>query len=166
MADTSAGASSSGPSTPATTSPSSTAARTRPTKPSGLARLESDKGTTTISDVVVTKVAGIAAREVSGVHRLGGSVARALGAMTQRLSVGDGASTQGVSVEVSDHETTIQVVVIIDYGESIQDVAQEIRDNVIRRIEGTTGLTVTAVDVAVNDLYFPGDDDDDDAATA
>jgi uncharacterized alkaline shock family protein YloU len=125
-------------------------------------RLATERGATTIADIVVTKVAGIAAREVGGVHRLGGAVARALGAVTQRLQAPEN-STQGVSVSVTDSDATVALTVIIDYGESIPDVAQEIRDNVIRRIEGTTGLTVTAVDVAVTDLYFPGDDEPDDA---
>jgi uncharacterized alkaline shock family protein YloU len=122
-------------------------------------RLATDKGTTTIADVVVTKVAGIAAREVGGVHALGGAVARALGAVTQRLQVSD-SNTQGVSVEVTDAEAKVSITVIVDYGESIPDVAQEIRDNIIRRLQAITGLTVVAVDVAVTDLYFPGDDDD------
>jgi uncharacterized alkaline shock family protein YloU len=125
-------------------------------KPTG-GRLATEKGSTTIADIVVTKVAGIAAREVGGVHALGGAVARALGAVTQRL--GTDGNSQGVSVEVSDSEAKVTVTVIIDYGESIPDVAQEIRDNIIRRLEAITGLTVAAVDVAVTDLYFPGDDD-------
>ena len=32
------------------------------------------------------------------------------------------------------------------------------RENITRRIEGITGLTVTEVNIAVNDLYFPGDE--------
>ena len=48
--------------------------------------LQTAKGKTTIADSVVSKVAGIAAREVAGVYKLGGGVARALGAMTQRLA--------------------------------------------------------------------------------
>jgi uncharacterized alkaline shock family protein YloU len=127
-------------------------------------RLSTDKGTTSIADVVVTKVAGIAAREVGGVHALGGAVARALGAVTQRL--GTDSNTQGVSVEVTDEEARVSVTVIIDYGESIPDVAQQIRDNIIRRLEAITGLTVAAVDVAVTDLYFPGDDDDSSSSAA
>jgi uncharacterized alkaline shock family protein YloU len=122
--------------------------------------LQTEHGQTKIADPVVTKVAGIAAREVGGVHELGGGMARALGAVTQRLSVGD-TTTQGVSVEVGEKEAAVDVTVVVDYGESIPRVAQEIRDNVIRRIEGITGLTVTEVNVAVNDLYFPGDDDGD-----
>jgi uncharacterized alkaline shock family protein YloU len=131
------------------------------TKPgNGSGPLDTDKGQTTIANPVVTKVAGIAAREVGGVHQLGGGVARALGAVTQRLPVGDN-SAQGVSVEVGEREAAVDVTVIVDYGESIPRVAQEIRDNVIRRIEGITGLTVTEVNVAVNDLYFPGEDQED-----
>ena len=128
-------------------------------------RLETDRGTTTIAEVVVTKVAGIAAREVSGVHRLGGAVARALGAVTQRLPGGDSA-TQGVDVEVTESDAQVSISVIIDYGESIPTVAQAIRDNVVRRIEATTGLHVTGVDIAVTDLYFPGDDDEGDSASS
>jgi uncharacterized alkaline shock family protein YloU len=120
--------------------------------------LQTDRGQTTIADPVVTKVAGIAAREVGGVHALGGGVARALGAVTQRLPVGD-ATAQGVSVEVGEKEAAVDLTVVIDYGESIPQVTESIRDNVIRRIEGITGLRVTEVNVAVNDLYLPGDDD-------
>ena len=47
--------------------------------------LQTEKGQTTIADGVVTKIAGLAAREVGGVYKLGGGVARALGSVTQRL---------------------------------------------------------------------------------
>jgi uncharacterized alkaline shock family protein YloU len=142
--------------------PETTRATTpKPGGPSaGSGRLETERGTTTIAEVVVTKVAGIAAREVSGVHRLGTAVSRALGAVTQRLQVTD-VSTQGVNVEVIDSDARVSMSVVIDYGESIPDVAQAIRDNVVRRIEASTGLHCAAVDIAVTDLYFPGDDEDD-----
>jgi uncharacterized alkaline shock family protein YloU len=123
--------------------------------------LQTGRGATTIADPVVTKVAGIAAREVPGVHDLGGGAARAVGAMTQKVGIGD-PRTQGVSVEVGEKEAAVDLTVTIDYGESIPQVSQGIRDNVIKRIEGITGLKVTEVNVAVNDLYFPGDHSDDD----
>ena len=120
-------------------------------------KLESDKGKTSIADGVVTKVAGIAAREVPGVYQLGGGAARALGSVTQRVGIGD-ERTQGVSVEVGEVEAAVDLTVVIEYGESIPEVAQRLRDNVSKRIESITGLKVTEVNVAVNDLYFPGDD--------
>jgi uncharacterized alkaline shock family protein YloU len=119
--------------------------------------LKSDRGTTSIADAVVSKVAGIATREVGGVHNLGGGVSRALGSVTQRVGIGDERS-QGVAVEVGEREAAVDLTVVIEYGESVPQVSQAIRENVIKRIEGITGLKVTEVNVAVNDLYFPGDD--------
>lgn len=119
--------------------------------------LSSERGNTSIADAVVTKVAGIAAREVAGVHELGGGVARAIGGVTQRVGVTDERS-QGVSVEVGEREAAMDLTLVIEYGESIPQVSEAVRNNVIKRVEGITGLSVTEVNVAVNDLYFPGDE--------
>jgi uncharacterized alkaline shock family protein YloU len=121
------------------------------------APLESERGTTSIDDTVVTKVAGIAAREVRGVYDLGGGTARALGGVTQSVGLGD-ERTQGVSVEVGEREAAVDLTAVIEYGESIPQVSEQIRDNVVKRVEGITGLSVTEVNVTVNDLHFPGDD--------
>jgi uncharacterized alkaline shock family protein YloU len=63
-------------------------------------------------------------------------------------------------VAVGETEAAVDLTVVIDYGESIPQVSQSIRENVIRRIEGITGLKVTEVNVAVNDLYLPGEEQD------
>ena len=83
----------------------------------------------------MTKVAGVAAREVRGVHDLGGGMSRTLGNVTQRVGVGD-ERTQGVSVEVGEREAAVDLTVVVEYGESIPRVSQAVRDNVIKRIEG------------------------------
>lgn len=120
--------------------------------------LQTGKGATTIADTVVTKVASIAAREVGGVFELGGGAARAVGAVAQRVGIGDQRG-QGVTVEVGETEAAVDLIVVVEYGEAIPKVAQQIRDNVIRRIEGITGLRTTEVNVTVNDLHFAGDDE-------
>jgi uncharacterized alkaline shock family protein YloU len=119
--------------------------------------LQSERGNTAIADAVVTKVASIAAREVRGVYSLGGGVERAVGSVTQRVGLTD-ERTQGVAVEVGEREAAVDVTVIVEFGESIPQVSQAVRQNVIKRIEGITGLSVTEVNVSVNDLYFPGDE--------
>ena len=121
------------------------------------AQLKSDGGMTHISDAVVTKVAGIAAREVGGVYELGGGAARRIGSVTQAVGFGD-ERMQGVSVEVGEKQTAVDLVVVMEYGESIPRVSEAIRDNVKKRIEGITGLEVTEVNISVNDLHFAGDD--------
>lgn len=132
---------------------SSTSLATKGSEP-----LESDHGQTSIADSVVTKVAGISAAEVAGVHELGGGASRAVGAVTQKVGLSDGRS-QGVSVEVGEKEAAVDLTLIVDYGESIPQVAEEVRQQVIRRVEGITGLKVVEVNISVNDLYFPGDDE-------
>jgi len=119
--------------------------------------LHTGRGTTTIDDAVVTKVAGIAAREVRGVYQLGGGTSRALGNMTHRVGIGD-ERTQGVTVEVGETEAAVDLIIVVEYGESIPQVAEQIRDNIVKRVEGVTGLSVTEVNIAVDDLHFPGDD--------
>ena len=135
---------------------SSSAMSRRGNEPQG-----SELGSTTIADAVVTKIASIAAREVGGVHDLGGGTARAIGGMTR--SVGIGAigvdeRMQGVGVEVGEREAAVDLTVVVEYGESIPQIAKTLRENITRRVEGMTGLKVTEVNVAVNDLYFPGDE--------
>jgi uncharacterized alkaline shock family protein YloU len=150
-----------------TGSPSGTAAAqpesNRPERSGSGSPLQTGRGQTSIDDMVVTKVATTAAREVRGVHSLGGGISRTMGAVTQRVGITD-ERMQGVSVEVGEREAAIDLTVVIDYGESIPQVSQAIRDNVIKRIEGITGLQVTEVNVAVNDLYFPGDEMPDEPA--
>ncbi len=120
--------------------------------------LVTDTGNTTIADGVVSKVAGLATREVAGVYDVGGGAARALGSAAQRVGVGD-RLTQGVSVEVGTREAAVDLTVVIEYGESIPQVTEQIRQNVVKRISGITGLTVTEVNINVTDLHFAGDDE-------
>ncbi len=119
--------------------------------------LATERGKTSIAEGVVTKVAGIAAREVPGVYNLGGGATRALGAVTHRVGIGD-ERTQGVSVEAGELEAAVDLTVVIEYGESIPQVSELLRDNITTRIEGITGLKVTEINISVTDLHFPGDD--------
>jgi uncharacterized alkaline shock family protein YloU len=123
------------------------------------APLRSDLGQTTIGEGVVTRVVGLAAREVAGVHDLGGGAARAIGNVSQKVGLGD-VHSQGVSVETGETEAAVDLTLVIDYGESIPRIADAVRSHVIKRVESITGLLVTEVNITVNDLYFPGDEAD------
>lgn len=115
-----------------------------------------DQGRTSIADGVVAKIAGIATREVDGVFAVGGGAARAVGAVRERM--GGKTHSQGVSVEVGERQAAVDVEVVLEYGTSIADVAHGIRRNVIQSIERMTGLEVTEVNVAVNDIHIPNED--------
>ncbi len=120
--------------------------------------LVTPEGTTTIADTVVSKIAGIAAGEVSGVYALGGGAARALGTLRERIPGARTNHAQGVSVEVGETEAAVDLDLVAEYGVSITDLASGIRRNVISAVERMTGLRVVEVNVAVNDVHLPQDD--------
>ncbi|MGI8411478.1 MAG: Asp23/Gls24 family envelope stress response protein [Solirubrobacteraceae bacterium] len=127
-------------------------------EPRGAVLPPGERGTTTIADTVVNKVAGIAAREVPGVYQFGGVGARALSNVTQRVGIAD-SRTQGVTVEVGQRQAAVDLVLVLEYGESIPQITQQVRSQVIKRVEGITGLEVTEVNIMVDDLHFSGDDE-------
>jgi uncharacterized alkaline shock family protein YloU len=115
-------------------------------------------GTTTIADGVVAKVAGIAAREVAGVYALGGGGARAFGAIRDVMNATDLA--QGVKVEVGETQAAADITIVVEYPAPIQDVANNVRAAVAGAITRLVGLEVVEVNVEVNDVHVPGDDNE------
>ncbi|WP_433519754.1 Asp23/Gls24 family envelope stress response protein [Nonomuraea sp. CA-143628] len=116
--------------------------------------LVTDKGTTTIEDVVVAKIAGLAAREVSGVYDMGGGTARALSTM-RGIVGGDKSLSQGVSVEVGQRQAAVDLDLVAEYGIAIPELAGAVRRNVINAIERMCGLEVTEVNIRVDDVHLP-----------
>ena len=123
--------------------------------PAHVTSLQTDRGTTTIADSVVAKIAALAAREVDGVESLGGAISSALAGVVGRIR-GDEHKTAGVGVEVGSKQAAVDLSVTIRYPAPLPQVAEGVRQNVIDRIESMTGLEVVEVNVAVTDLAFVG----------
>lgn len=125
----------------------------------GKSPLVTEYGQTTVEETVVQKLAGIAAREVPGVHSMGNAARRTFDAISERIP---GSRTQvsgGVSVEKGERQTAIDLNIIVEYGASIVDIAEKIRHNVIRAVEHGTGLEVVEVNITVADVHLPEDED-------
>jgi uncharacterized alkaline shock family protein YloU len=116
--------------------------------------LKTERGTTTISNAVVSQLAGMAAQEVEGVQ-LGGGTARAVGGVLDSVTGGSG-TARGVTVEVGEEETTIELSMAVEYGRSVPQVSEAVRTNVIRRVENLVGLRVNEVNITVNDVLLQG----------
>jgi uncharacterized alkaline shock family protein YloU len=114
--------------------------------------LQTERGNTTISDSVVSKIAGIAAQEVDGI-RMGSGATQAVGGILG--SITGGSQTQGVSVEVGQEEAALDLTLTAAYGKSIPQLAEAVRRNVINRVENLVGLRVTEVNVTVSNVFFP-----------
>ena len=157
--------------TETTTAPPGKSARPVPassnTSPATVDRRDSDGGKISIAQGVVQKVAGIACREISGVHAMGVSTSRAFGAVRERIPGSAGPSfAQGVGVEVGETEAAVDLDIVVDYGVSIGDLGRSIQRNVKQAVERMTGLEVVEVNINVDDLYMPGSDGQDEDATS
>ena len=123
--------------------------------------LKTDMGTTTISTSVVQQIAGIAAQEVEKVQ-MGGGASAAVGGFLQSVTgsvtgggAGGGNFAKGVSAEVGEEEAAIDLTMAIEYGQSIPQLTEAARRNVINRVESLVGLRVTEVNITVNDVQVP-----------
>ena len=117
--------------------------------------LKTERGTTTIQDSVVSQVAGMATQEVEGI-RMGSSTTQTVGSIMSAVpGVGSQSESRGVSVEVGEVEAAVDLSLSVEYGRIIHQIVEAVRTNVIRRVEGLVGLRVTEVNITVNDIFFP-----------
>jgi len=101
-------------------------------------------GDTKIADEVIEKVAGIAARKVTGVHELTGRR--------------NGGARRGISAQLSGRRVKLSVTLIVEYGHAVYDVADQVRESLADTVERMLGIEVTEVDVVVEDIHLPGQD--------
>jgi uncharacterized alkaline shock family protein YloU len=112
---------------------------------------DSDLGTTTIQDAVVTAIIGIAAEEVDGVAmsrggaRLSGDSSPTVGEFVDNITGGT-SRARGLSVDVGERQTA-DLTVNVDYGHSIPQLTKAVRERVIERVQNLTGLEVTEVNI-------------------
>jgi uncharacterized alkaline shock family protein YloU len=123
--------------------------------PSQSIQLDTGQGKTIIADGVVAKIAGVAAREIDGVHDLV-AITSGIAGFAGRLSRSE-TKISGVSVEVGQREAAVDLNVTVDYGVSIPQVAAAVRQNIMDRVQSMTGLIVKEVNINAADLYFPGE---------
>lgn len=136
----------------------------RATPPGVAVSIETTHGKTVIDETVVAKIAGIATRETSGVYALGGGAARMVGAIRDAIDQTD--LGQGISVEVGETQVAVDVSIVADYPVALQKVGDDVRKAVIGAISTLVGMEVTEVNIMINDVHIPSDDDDEPAVKA
>ena len=60
-----------------------------------------------------------------------------------------------MNVEVGEEEAAVDLTMTIEYGQSIPQITEAARRNVINRVESLTGLRVTEVNISVTDVQVP-----------
>ena len=138
---------------PAGTPPAATSGSTAPVRTTDRSGVG---GTTKIADSVVARIAGLAAREIPGIHDLTTTgFTQAFGNIAGRMT-GQDQLDRGVVVQVGEVECIVDLNIIVDYEASIPQVAEAIRRNVSNRLQAMAGLQTKEININVADLYFPG----------
>ena len=138
---------------------------TSTTAPATRERLTTGEGQISVAEGVVQKIAGKACREMGGVHAMGTSGSRMFGTIRERIPGSTGPNfSQGVGVEVGETEAAVDLDIVVEYGVSIAELGRSIQRNVKQAVERMTGLRVVEVNIAVDDVYLPGDGDEDTAS--
>ncbi len=115
---------------------------------------DSSLGTIRIADDVVSIIAGLAATEVDGIAGMSGGIAGGIAEILGRKNF-----SKGVKVEVGEKEAAVDLYIIVKYGVRIPDVALAAQENVKRAIETMTGLSVVEVNVHIQGVGFPEEEE-------
>jgi len=110
-----------------------------------------EMGTIQIANEVIEIIAKLAAAEVDGVAGMSGSV---VGGIAGMLKGKNKNLSKGVEVEAGDEQASVNLSVIVEYGTSIPDIANEIQKKVKHAVESMTGLVVKETNVKVQGVQF------------
>lgn len=114
-----------------------------------------EMGIVKISDEVVEVIAGLATSEIDGIEGMSTTL---VGGITQMLS-GKKNSFKGIKVNVSENSASIDLYVIVRYGIKIVELAKNVQESVKKSVELMTGLNVTAVNLYVQNVVLPKEEE-------
>ena len=106
-------------------------------------------GNIQISEEAVSVIAGIAATEVEEVVSLVGNITNELVS-----KMGITKLSKGIKVKMEEETVAVTVTVNLVYGCVMLDVCKSIQERVSQAIETMTNLTVSEVNVYVNDIII------------
>jgi uncharacterized alkaline shock family protein YloU len=102
-------------------------------------------GVITLDENVVSTIAGLAARDVDGIHSVGRS---------RLISFGDNAA-RGVHSEVGKTQAAFDIDVVLEYGSDVRDVAKQLRAKTAGEVEKMAGREVVEINVHVVGIHLP-----------
>ena len=124
--------------------------------------VDNSRGRTVIAETAVAKVVGIAARGVAGVHALGTGASRSMGAIRDVVGATD--HTQGVRVEVGESQVAVDIVLVAEYGQPLQSLANTVRRAVYLAVGELVGRDVIEVNIEIADVFVASSEPDRPAA--
>lgn len=113
---------------------------------------ESTIGIVKISDEVVSVIAEIAADEIQGIVEVPHGVSSNISQILKGKKSSNGKS---VKVILEEDKAIIELNVAVEYGMKIPEVVSAVQENVKKTVEAMTGLKVDKVNVNVQNIFVP-----------
>lgn len=113
---------------------------------------ETAVGIVKISDEVVSVIAEIAADEIQGIVEIPHGVSSNISQILKGKKSSNGKS---VKVTLEEDKAIIDLNVAVKYGMRIPDIVSAVQENVKKTVEAMTGLNVDKVNVNVQNIYVP-----------
>ena len=113
---------------------------------------ESTIGIVKISDEVVSVIAEIAADEIQGIVEVPHGVSSNI---SQILKGKKSSSGKSVKVTLEEDKAIIELNVAVEYGMKIPEIVSAVQENVKKTVEAMTGLKVDKVNVNVQNIFVP-----------
>ena len=110
---------------------------------------EEELGSVNISEEVLAAIAGAAALETEGVSALGSGLGSDVAAMVHRKVL-----SKGVRVSVDEDRVSVDISLMVRYGQPIPEVAEKVQAAVSGAVEAMAGFGVKAVNVHVGGVSF------------
>ena len=112
-------------------------------------------GTVKISDETIAAYAAGVTLAIDGVHELTGGLTDSI----SKNILGKESSGKGVRLTRNDEGLILDIYIIVEYKVKIPQLAWEIQGTVKREVESKTGLTVLEVNIHVQGVNLPGEED-------
>lgn len=110
------------------------------------------RGKVTIAPDVLLTIAKLSALGVPGVAHMS-PIPGGVNRLFQR------GLSDGVRIEVKDQAVTVELHLIVQHDTNVRDISRAVQAEVARAIQEMVGMQVSSVDVHIEDVAFPGEDE-------
>lgn len=106
-------------------------------------------GSITLDENVVATIAGLAAKEIEGIHSVGKST---------WYQFGDD-NARGVHAEVGKLQAAFDLDIVIEYGSDVREVARKLREKTAAEVTKMAGREVVEINIHVVDIHLTTETD-------
>ena len=108
-----------------------------------------------ISSEVIAVIAGLVSSDIPGIAGMSGGL---VGGIAEKLGRKD--LTKGIKVQVNGDKVVIDMNVIAEYGSSIVEATDKLKNATRISVEKSTGLKVEAININVQGINIPSEESD------